>query len=282
MLRLHIHLPHGFCQIFRLGIQGFQIRFALLQNEFCGSIVGLCLLCLLRELLQLRKPDRNFQTTHLIPEDQIFLRLFRLLPQGFHLKLQLRDLVVDAKQIVRRMLQLPLGLFLAMTVLGNTGSFLKDLTAVCGFCGQDLINTSLTDVAVAFFTKTGVHEHLIDVTKPGSLAIDVIFAVTGAVIPPGHHDLIGLHLEGMLRVVQDQADLRKSHLGPLQGTAEDHVLHLTATEGLGAHLTHDPADGIGNIRFAAAVGANDGGDVTSKGHDGLIREGFESLDFNCL
>ena len=86
----------------------------------------------------------------------------------------------------------------------------------------------------------------------------------------------------MLGVIQNQGDLRIARLLPLQGAAEDHVLHLAAPEGLGGLLTHDPADGVGDIRFAAAVGTDDGGDVLSKAENGLVREGLESLYFQCF
>ena len=86
----------------------------------------------------------------------------------------------------------------------------------------------------------------------------------------------------MLGIVQNQGDLRVARLLSLQGTAEDDVLHLAAPEGLGGLLAHDPADGVGDIRFAAAVGADNGSDVLAKAQDGLIREGFEPLYFQCF
>ena len=83
-------------------------------------------------------------------------------------------------------------------------------------------------------------------------------------------------------IVQHQRHLRKPHLGPLEGTAEDDVLHFAAPKGLGAHFSHDPADGVGDIRFAAAVGSYNGGDIAAKGHNGFIREGLKALDFECF
>ena len=47
-------------------------------------------------------------------------------------------------------------------------------------------------------------------------------------------------------------------------------------------FSHDPSDGVGDIRFAAAVGPYNGGDIAAKGHNGFIREGLKALDFDCL
>ena len=62
-------------------------------------------------------------------------------------------------------------------------------------------------------------------------------------------------------------------------SAEDHVLHLCAPEGLVALLAHDPEDGVGNIGFAGAVGANDGGDIIAKADQRFIRKGLKALHF---
>ena len=76
-----------------------------------------------------------------------------------------------------------------------------------------------------------------------------------------------------------QGGFGKAHGGTLLGASEDHVLHLCAPEGFGALLAHDPEDGIGNIGFTRAVGANDGGDVIAKADQGLVREGLKALQF---
>ena len=83
----------------------------------------------------------------------------------------------------------------------------------------------------------------------------------------------------MAGVVQHQRHLGKTHRGPLLRAAEDHVLHLAAPEGLAGLLAHDPADGVGNIGFAGAVGAHDGGDILSEIQNRLVREGLEALNF---
>ena len=83
----------------------------------------------------------------------------------------------------------------------------------------------------------------------------------------------------MLRIVNDQRHLGKAHLAALLRAAEDHVLHLGAPELARVLLAHDPADGVGDIGLAGAVGAHDGGDILSEIQDRLIGKRFEALNF---
>ena len=69
--------------------------------------------------------------------------------RGLHLELQLVNLIVDAHQILLGALQLALGLLLPVAVAGDAGGLLKDLPAVGGLDGQDLVNFALADDGVA-------------------------------------------------------------------------------------------------------------------------------------
>ena len=145
--------------------------------------------------VELIQPDRDLQPPQLVPEDQILPGLLRLGPQGLHLELQLVDLVVDAHQVLLGALQFPLGLLLAVAVAGDAGRLLKDLPAVGRLDGQDLVDLALTDDGVALPAQTGVHEQLVDVPEPHGVAVDEVFTLPRAVVPPGDHDLTLLHVE---------------------------------------------------------------------------------------
>ena len=224
------------------------------------------------DLLQLVQPQGNLQPTQLVPQDEEFFGLFALLAQGLHLELQLVDLVGDAYQVLLGTLQLALGLLLPVAEPGDTGGLLKDLPAVAALHRQDLVNAALTDNGVALPAQAGIHEQLIYVLQADGAAVDVVLTLAGAVVPAGDHDLALLQGEDVVGVVQHQGHLGKALLLAQGGTAEDHILHLTAPECLGGLLPHDPADGVGDIRFSAAVGTHDSGDVLPEGEDRFIRE----------
>ena len=167
-----------------------------------------------------------------------------------------------------------------MAVAGDAGGLLKDLPAVGGLDGQDLIDLALSDDGVPLPAQARVHEQLVDVLEPHRAAVDVVLTLPGAVVPPGDHDLALVHVgEDVLGIVQHEGNLGEAKLLALGGAAEDDVLHLAPPEGPGGLLPHDPADGVGNIRFARPVWPHDGGDVLPEGEDGLVGKGFEPLDF---
>ena len=236
----------------RLGlrVQFLQLLVGLLQHKVCGVEILLGLLSGGGQLVKGVQPYGHLHLFQLFLIIQIFDSLFRLLLQRLQLDLQLGDLVADAQQVVLRVGKLALRFLLAVAILGNARRLLKDLPAVAALDGQylvDLVNTALSDIGIALPAKAGVHEQLMDVTQSGGLAVDVIFAVAGTVVPAGDHHLVGIVSQGAVGIVQGQGSLGKAHGSTLQCTAKNHVLHLSAPQGLGTLLAHDPQNGIGDI-----------------------------------
>ena len=282
-LSLHILGPHLFAELLPLAVEGVQGRPGLVTGGLGGAEVRLGLSGLDLQIVQILQPHGDLQKAQLIPEDQILFRLLRLVPQGLHLELQLRDLVVDPHQVLLGALQLPLGVLFPVAELGDAGGLLEDLPPVAAAGGENLVNPALADDGVALLAHAGVHEELRHVLEPDGLAVDVVLALAAAVIAAGHRNLRFLHRgEDALGVVQHQRHLGKAHLGPLLGAAEDDILHLGPPEPLSALLAHDPADGVGDIALAGAVGPHDGGDVLAKVQNGLVGEGFKALNFQCF
>ena len=281
-LRLHILLPHLLGEGLGGGVERLHLLSGLLLLPHRVIVVREELDGAGAQLLQLLQPHRDLQPPQLVAQDEELLGLFRLQPQRLHLQLQLVYLVVDAHQVLLGALQLALGLLLAVAEAGDARRLLKDLPPVGGTHREDLVDLALADDGVALPAQARVHEQLVDVLEAHRAAVDVILALPRAVVPPGDHDLALLHGEDMLGIVQHKRDLRKAQLLALGCAAEDHVLHLAAPQGPGGLLPHDPADGVGDIRFSAAVGAHDGGDVLAEGEHRLVREGLESLDLQRL
>ena len=282
-LGVHVVLPHLLAAALALLIGGVQCRLrpaALLRRQLR---VGLQLQLGRADILQLLQPHGDLQHPQLIPQHQKFLGGLRLLAQRLHLQFQLGDLVVDAHQILLRALQLALGLLLAVAILADARRLLKDLAALAAFHGQDLVDLALSDDGVALPAHAGVHEQLIHVLEPDGLLVDVILRLAAAVVPAGHRHLrLVAGGENMLRVVDDQRHLREAHLVALLRTAEDDVLHLGAPELAAVLLAHDPADGVGDVGLAGAVGTYNGRDILPEVQYRLIGERFEPLYFQSL
>ncbi len=83
-------------------------------------------------------------------------------------------------------------------------------------------------------------------------------------------------------------DQRQRHFGHAGGIAvarsgEDDVFHARAAQSLGRLLAEHPGDRVGNIRLAAAVRADDGGDAFAMELQfGAITERFESQNLQLL
>jgi len=80
----------------------------------------------------------------------------------------------------------------------------------------------------------------------------------------------------------DQGERDFGHSGglALAGAGEDDVLHADAAQTLGGLLAQHPHDGVGDVRLAAAVGADHGGDPVSREMD--LRAVAERLEAEHL
>ena len=88
-------------------------------------------------------------------------------------------------------------------------------------------------------------------------------------------------LAGWIR--QRHGDGRHAQRFSIARAGEDDIFHPGTAQALGRLLAQDPTDGIAQIRFSTAVGANDGCDArTGELHLGSIKEGLEALDLNSL
>ena len=97
-------------------IERLQLVVRLLEHERGGGVVLGGLLCLLRHLLELRKPERDFKAFQRIAQGEVFFGLFCLLAQGLDLQLQLGNFIADTKQVVLGIGKAALGLLLAVAV----------------------------------------------------------------------------------------------------------------------------------------------------------------------
>ena len=281
-LRLQLFLPHLLGKLFLGCVQRVPIRLGLGQLSGGQLVVGGHLDPLCPELFQLLQPDRHLQSLQFLPEHQEFLRLFRLDAQGLHLEFQLVNFVVDAHKVFICAFQLALRLLLPVAEAGDARSLLKDLPAVGALDGQNLVDLALADDGVSLPAQAGVHEQLVDILEPAGPAVDIVFALPGTVIPAGDRHLTLFHGEQMPGVVQHQRNFSEAQPFAPGGSVKNHIFHLAAPEGSGGLLSHNPADGIGNVGFSRAVRPHNGRNVLAKGQHGFFREGFKALDLQCF
>ncbi len=197
-------------QLLGAAVESGQLVVRLLEDEGGGGVVGLGLAGSLGDLFEVFEPDGDLEPTELAAERQIFLCFLRLLPQRANLKFQFGDLVADTQQVVLCIGKAALCVLFPVAEFGNACGLFKDLAAVGRFEGENLVDAALPDVGIALPAKTGVHEQLIDVLETGKLLVDIIFALSGAEIAAGNHDLGRSRCEGWRRSCRARVSLRRS------------------------------------------------------------------------
>ena len=83
----------------------------------------------------------------------------------------------------------------------------------------------------------------------------------------------------MVRIVQRNRHIGKAQGPPQLGAGKNDILHGMSPQLFDLLLAQDPADRVGDIALAAAVGADDGRDPVMEFELYFVCEGFKSLYF---
>ena len=82
---------------------------------------------------------------------------------------------------------------------------------------------------------------------------------------------------------QRHGDIGHAERFAVASSCEDHVFHARAAQALGRLLAEHPRDGVGNVRLAAAVRSDDGGDALPvKLEFGAVTERLEAENLKFL
>jgi len=132
----------------------------------------------------------------------------------------------------------------------------------------------------------------LNIAQAGGAAVDQVFAFAGAIQAARDGDLGGLRRRGSVdslkfvrgavlidfRVDQRHGDVCHAERFAVARAGENHVLHAGSTKALGRLFAQYPAYGVADIRLAAAVGTDDGGDALAVESElGALAKGLESL-----
>ncbi len=256
------------------------------------------------------REEHLFPPAHLVPQPCIAARLRRLPLERTLLLLDLEDDVVEPRQVLLRGFELELRRAAPGLVLRDAGGFLDQLAPIGRPRAEDHADLALLDDGVGLGAEARIHHQFVDVPEAALVPVDQVLALTGAEQPAGHLHIAREHRRGHLgegvvavRTRPGRRGLvahlllerrRHHHAAQLQpylrragglagiGPAEDDVLHLLATQALGALLAEDPGQGIGDVALAAPVGPDDGGDAFVEGELRSVGKGFETGQFESF
>ena len=228
------------------------------------------------------EPEGDLEGLLLLGEDQEFLGLFALGLKGTDAGLEFREDVSQTDEVFLSPVQTPDGVCAAVTEVGDARGFLEHIAPAAGLAGDHVGDLALGDHGVAVPAEAGVHEQLVDVLQTDLFPVDAVFRLARAEIAPGDRDFLLVVGQRAVRVVEPQRDFRVPQGTALVRAAEDDVFHFRAAQVLRGLLAEDPADRVGNIRFSGAVRAHDRRHTAVEFQHGLVREGLETLQFECF
>ena len=205
-----------------------------------------------------------------------------LAAQRLELAAQLGGQVGEPGEVRRHGFELAQRLFLALAVLEHAGGFLDERAAILGPRLQDLVELALPHDDVHLAADAGVAQQLLDIHQTATAAVDFVFAGPVAEHPAGDRHLGVLDRQRVIGVVDGDGHLGAAQRCPRRGAGEDDVFHLSAAQRLCALLPHHPGQGVDDVGFSRAVGADDGGDARLETQSRRRGEGLEALQRQTL
>ena len=208
--------------------------------------------------------------------------LGRLAAQAADLPPHLGDDIRDPRQVLVGQRQLAEGLAPLALVARDAGGFFEDGPALLRLRGKHLVDLPLRHDRVRRAAHARVHEKLGDVLEAARLAVDQIVALPVPRGAPHDLDLMKIDAELLLAFAQEEGDFAQILRPPRLGALENDVLHPAPAEGLGALFAENPADRVGDIALAAAIGADDGRDAGFEAENRGISERLEAVKLERL
>src|SRR5690606_4473435 len=126
---------------------------------------------------------------------------------------------------------------------------------------------ALFDDRVAARPQTGAQEDVGDVAAPAFGAVQKVgvLRVAGHPAADGDFPVAGVFAaQGAIGIVENQLDAGLRHRLAGVGAIEDDVGHRLAAQVLGRAFAHDPAHGVDDVGFAAAVRPDHGRHVAGE------------------
>src|SRR5579884_3480193 len=147
---------------------------------------------------------------------------------------------------------------------------------------EDRVDLSLRDDRVRAGAEPGSHQQLVHVAQPHLLAVDVELRLARAVGAPRDLHFVEAERQLVVVVVERQRDFGHPERLARVVAGEDDVFHSLRAQAARRLLAEHPADRVDQIRFAGAVGTDDGGRAVDEVERRRFGERFEAEDFEGL
>jgi hypothetical protein len=236
-------------------------------------------LALCRGIAPAHIPKKMLLELQIVLQLLIAGRDLRLRIELFDLRAELGADVGDPRQVLARVCETGLGLLAPLLVFRDARRLLEEHAQLFGLRLDDARNHALLDDRVGARPEAGAEEHIGDVASANVRAVDVVVRLAVALQDALHRDFSVLRpLAGGApeRVVEAELDRGARERRAVERTVEDDVLHRVAAKRGRARLAEDPAHRVDDVRFAAAVRADDADPLAGHVNGGGIDERLET------
>ena len=207
--------------------------------------------------------------------------------ERFHLAAQLLNQIRNSVQVQARGLEFAQGLVLSHFEFQHPRRFFYPYPPVLRFRSHDILNLALLNYGQHLGADADIQKQIGDVFQAARDFVDVKFTVPGPVVATGDFDVLGQILD--VGDPQSRGNITQGHgdFGPVEGLArltavEDEIRDAGATQGFGTLLADDPANGVGNVAFAATIGTHDRREPLRKIEPGEVHKRLESNQFQIF
>ena len=226
----------------------------------------------LGDLIVLAADEIEFENFEVVGERLVAARFAGLALERANLALHLAHDVVDAHKIRFGVFEFAQGFLLLRFELGDAGRLFEDRTAIFRTTAQDQVDLALLHDGVAAATDAGIHEKVVDVAQPARRFVEQVFAFAVAEDPARHAHFLVIRAEMLRTTAECEGNLRHANCRAGVRAAEDDIRHFAAAQRFRRLLTQAPADGIKDVRLAAAVRADHRSDAFVKFQVRLVDE----------
>ena len=161
-------------------------------------------------------------------------------------------------------------------VFRNPGGFFENRAPIFGPRAEDLVDPALFHDGVGAATDAGIGEKCLDVFQPNDGFIEQVFREPVAINTARDAHLVPVHAQLARAIAEREADFRVADRFARIGAVKNDVRHFAAAERFRRLLAKNPAHGIEDVGFAAAVRPDDRGYAFVEIENGFIDEGFKA------
>ena len=268
---------------FELGLGMTQLGGPRFERRDRGDDRGLHPLLLTRRVAMLEEPELVLLERAVLLQRAIAAGDLGLRLELGQIEVELAQDVLDAGQVLARVLEPVLGLAPPFLVFRDPGRLLEEEAQLLRLALDDSRDRALADDRVGARSEAGAEEHVLNVAAAHRLVVDVVAARAVARQHALDGDL-GEAVPGPARpaggVVEGQLDAGAPG-GLAQARAvEDHVLHRLAAQLAGLAFAEHPAHRVDDVRLAAAVRADDADELAGELELGRFDERLEARELD--